>query len=90
MAPRKPVEGNTTMADEAAATTAPKKRRAPQGPRTPSPMYAFATVTGGDGNPVAGATVKLAKTFRDPRKMAAYMNEAMQKGEQLLVITPEV
>lgn len=37
------------MADEA-PTTAPKKRRAPQGPRTPRPIFAIVTYTNEDGS----------------------------------------
>lgn len=78
-------KGTTQMADQAypatATTDAPKKRRAPQGPRTPSPLYAFVKVV--DGN-----KVELAQSFRDPRKMAEYFNTANANGEQLLVISP--
>lgn len=66
-----------------AATDAGKKpRRKPQGPRTPSSIYAFVKVD--ENNKVA-----LATCFRDPRKMAAYFNTANANGEQLLVLTPE-
>lgn len=86
---RKPVEGTTPMADATTTAEAPKKRRAPQGPRRPSPLYAFATIVGSDGAPVAGAKVTITQQFRDPRKMAQYVAEANSKGEQLLVIAPE-
>ena len=71
------------MSDQATSTAvAPKKRRAPQGPRRPSPIYAF--VKAGDAG-----QVQLTAQFRDPRKMATYVAQANANGEQLLVIAPE-
>ena len=69
-------------ADTATTTTEPKKRRAPQGPRKPSPLYAFVKID--ESNKVA-----LSASFRDPRKMAEYFSTATANGEQLLVISPE-
>ncbi len=71
------------MADTAATTAeAPKKKRAPQGPRKPSPLYAFVKVD-------EAGKVQLAAQFRDPRKMAERFTTAASEGEQLLVISPE-
>lgn len=71
------------MADEQNTEVAPKKRRAPQGPRKPSPLYAFVKVNQESGK------VELATSFRDPRKMAEYFPTATQNGEDLLIIAPE-
>lgn len=65
----------------AADAPAEKKTRKAQGPRKPSPLYAFVKVVEGK--------VELANSFRDPRKMAEYFNTANANGEQLLVINPE-
>lgn len=63
------------------ASGAPRKRRAPQGPRRPSPIYIFVSIQ--DGKP------SVAATFRDPRKMAEYFPTAKEEGSELLVVTPE-
>lgn len=90
MAPR--TKGTTTMADTpntaaapATATDAPvKKKRAPQGPRKPSPLYAFVRMSSDGSN-----RPELVKSFRDPRKMAEYIPTSTANGEHLLVIAPE-
>lgn len=64
--------GNTTAA-------APRKRRAPQGPRKPMPIYAFVK-TNEQGKPTLQAAM------RDPRKMAEYFNKSKEEGSELLVI----
>jgi hypothetical protein len=63
-------------------TDQPKKRRVNRGARGPQPVYLFVR---NDPN-----TNKLAvtKSFRDPRKMAAHMQQA-GADEQFLVTTPE-
>lgn len=66
----------------AATTEAPKKRRAPAGPRTPAPLYAFVKVN-------ESGIPSLTASFRDPRKMAAYVATANQNSEHLMVIAPE-
>jgi hypothetical protein len=82
-------KGATAMADEGEVTElgttasgAPRRRRAPQGPRRPSPIYIFVKIDG-NGKPV------VAQTFRDPRKMADYFNTSKEEGSELLVVTPE-
>lgn len=66
----------------ATGTEGKKKRRAPQGPRKPSPLYAFVRING-ENKP------ELAQSFRDPRKMAEYFPTASANGEHLLILTPE-
>lgn len=90
MAP-KSTKGTTTMAEQpsTAAPEVAKKRRAPQGPRKPSPLYAFAKVTDASGQPIAGAKVELVKSMRNPHKMAEYFPTATANGESFLILTPE-
>lgn len=72
------------MADIETGTAAgsAKKTRKPQGPRKPSPLYAFVKTD-------AENKVGLAASFRDPRKMAEYFPTATANGESLLIISPE-
>lgn len=74
------------MSDQSAAGTVAKKRRAPQGPRKPSPLYLFIKV---DTAAAVGSQVTLAASYRDPRKMAERYTQSQANGEQLLVVTPE-
>lgn len=67
---------------ELTATGQPRKRRAPQGPRRPSPIYIFVKLDD-SGKPT------VSQTFRDPRKMAEYFPTAREEGSELLVVTPE-
>lgn len=60
-----------------------KKTRKAQGPRKPSPLYAFVRSNAETGK------VELATSFRDPRKMAEYFPTATANGEDLLIIAPE-
>lgn len=78
------------MSDQSKTSTeAPAKaKRKPQGPRKPSPIYAFASVADGNGSPVAGAKVVIHAQFRDPRKMAEYF-QGEGKALELLIIAPE-
>lgn len=70
------------MAD-ANQTEAPvKAKRKPQGPRVPSPLYAFVKAD-------EQGQVSLTAQFRDPRKMAQYVATATANREQLLVIAPD-
>lgn len=71
------------MSDQSTGTVGgEKKRRKPQGPRKPSPLYAFVRLSA-EGKP------ELATSFRDPRKMAEYFPTATSNGEHLLIIAPE-
>ena len=78
--PNKPkMKKENQMANETAVVE--KKQRKAQGPRTPAPLYAFASLIEGK--------ITIVKSFRDPRKMAEYIGTATVNGEQLLVISPE-
>lgn len=72
----------TAMTGEQPETTG-RKRRAPQGPRRPSPIYVFVKTDPTTGKPAATAV------FRDPRKMADHFQTAKEEGSELLVVTPE-
>lgn len=61
---------------------APKKRRVNRGARGPQPVYLFVRNDPGTGK------LAVTKSFRDPRKMAAHMQQA-GADEQFLVTTPE-
>lgn len=69
-------------APELTAAGTPRKRRAPQGPRRPSPIYIFVKIDD-------AGKASVAATFRDPRKMAEYFPTAKEEGSELLVVTPE-
>ena len=69
-----------------ASTAAPeKKKRKPQGPRTPQSFYLFMKLT--PENPAQPAAI--VKSFRNPHKMASYFPEAQVNGEFLVIATPE-
>lgn len=92
MAPR--TKGTTAMADkttdpQTGAEIAAKAKRKPQGPRKPSPIYAFAKVTDAAGAVIPGAKVELAFTTRNPHKMAEYFPQSNTNGESFLILTPE-
>lgn len=72
-------EGAEAQVGEAGATP---KRRVNRGARGPQPVYLFVK-----NDPNTGK-LAVTKSFRDPRKMAAHMQQA-GADEQFLVTTPE-
>jgi len=58
------------------------KRKVNRGARGPQPVYLFVK------NVPETGKLAVTKSFRDPRKMAAYM-QSMASDEQFLVTTPE-
>jgi hypothetical protein len=59
------------------------KRKVNRGARGPQPVYLFVKQ-----DPSTGKLV-VSKSFRDPRKMAAFFAQAAEEGSQFLVTTPE-
>lgn len=78
---RKPKIKETIMTDPNEVAVTEKKTRKPQAPRVPSPFYIFVKIE--------GDKAKASQSFKDPRKMAQYLETANANGEQLLVVTPE-
>lgn len=74
-------DGPTT--DPAVAGAAPRKRSVNRGARGPQPVYVFVKA-----DPSTGKLV-IAKSFRNPHKMAQYFPTAQEEGSQFLVTTPE-
>jgi hypothetical protein len=68
---------------EAVTSDKPKRRVVNRGARGAQPIYVFVKTNADNGK------LEISKSMRDPRKMAAYLQEAMAAGETFLVTTPE-